>query len=206
MEIQFRQARPGDVHQAVPLIYSSGPTIFDYLFTHKSTGSPQKYLHSAFMQGVGQHGFQTHTVATVAGQVVGVGSCFSGKEALGFTLATGRQIFSIFGPLHCWNIMYKGLRVEQILPPPKGETHYIAQLGIAPEWRGQGIGTQLLENLLEQGRTAQRKVAALDVAVDNPRAQALYERLGFVVIRERKSTLANAYGKVGDYRRMEKRL
>ena len=102
--------------------------------------------------------------------------------------------------------MYKGLRVERILPPPKGETHYIAQLGVTPEWRGQGIGTQLLENLLEQGRTAHRKVAALDVAVDNLRAQALYERLGFVVIRERKSTLANAYGKLGDYRRIEKRL
>jgi len=36
----------------------------------------------------------------------------------------------------------------------------------------------------------------------NPRAQALYERLGFVVTEERKSTLRNAHATVPDHRRM----
>ena len=44
----------------------------------------------------------------------------------------------------------------------------------------------------------------LDVAVSNPRAQALYERLGFAVTGERASSLANAQGAVPGHRRMER--
>jgi ribosomal protein S18 acetylase RimI-like enzyme len=47
------------------------------------------------------------------------------------------------------------------------------------------------------------RTAALDVAVGNPRAQALYERLGFVVAAERVSTLRNAQATVANHRRME---
>jgi ribosomal protein S18 acetylase RimI-like enzyme len=43
----------------------------------------------------------------------------------------------------------------------------------------------------------------LDVAMSNPRAQALYERAGFVVIGERVSPLGNARGTVPGHRRME---
>jgi hypothetical protein len=39
MQIQFRPATPEDVEQAIPLIYSSGPAAFDYIFTHNTPGS-----------------------------------------------------------------------------------------------------------------------------------------------------------------------
>ncbi|MEI9983177.1 MAG: hypothetical protein WDN69_08175 [Aliidongia sp.] len=46
----------------------------------------------------------------------------------------------------------------------------------------------------------------LDVAVGNPRAQTLYERLGFVVTATRASRLENRHGRVGDHRRMGRPL
>jgi len=42
------------------------------------------------------------------------------------------------------------------------------------------------------------------VAVTNPRGQALYERLGFVVTGERRSSLSNASATVPDHRHMER--
>ena len=33
MEIKFRQARISDIDAAVPLIYSSGPDAFEYIFS-----------------------------------------------------------------------------------------------------------------------------------------------------------------------------
>jgi ribosomal protein S18 acetylase RimI-like enzyme len=102
--------------------------------------------------------------------------------------------------------MYKGLRVEQVLQPPRGNIHSIANLGVAPEWRSQGIGTQLLLHFLEQAKEANGSLAALDVAVDNPRVEALFTQLGFVVGQERNSTLSNPYGKVPAHRRMELKL
>jgi ribosomal protein S18 acetylase RimI-like enzyme len=144
------------------------------------------------MNGAGEHGYQNHTGAIVEERVEGIGACFSGFDVLPLMLSGGRQILTFYGPLRCWKIMWKGLRMEQILGPPKGALHYITHLGVAPEWRSHGIETQLLLNLLEQGKAAKRDKAGLDVAIYNPRSQELYERLGFVVIRERKSTLSNA--------------
>jgi ribosomal protein S18 acetylase RimI-like enzyme len=44
-------------------------------------------------------------------------------------------------------------------------------------------------------------VRGLDVAVSNPRAQALYQRLGFTVTAERVSRLRNAQATVANHRR-----
>jgi ribosomal protein S18 acetylase RimI-like enzyme len=55
------------------------------------------------------------------------------------------------------------------------------ELGIAifPEYRGQGIGTQLLTHLLES--SCGRSSISLSVSVNNP-AVRLYERFGFEVV------------------------
>ncbi|NUM47588.1 MAG: GNAT family N-acetyltransferase, partial [Anaerolineales bacterium] len=89
---------------------------------------------------------------------------------------------------------------------PKGAIHYIAHLGVAPEWQSKGIGGRLIEHFLEGGKKLGRTTAALDVSVVNPRAQRLYERLGFVVKHERVSTLKNEFGTVPNHRRMERAL
>jgi ribosomal protein S18 acetylase RimI-like enzyme len=203
VEIQSRPAQAGDVKQAVPLIYSSGPEIFDFIFGHKVKGSALKYLISAFLSEKGELGYQNFTLAVVDDNVVGSGACFNGSEKSKFMLPGALHIISYYGLVDCWRVMWNAVRVEQVIEPPKVDLHYIAYLGVAPEWRGQGIGTRMVHNLLEQGRRAKRTLAALDVAVHNPRAQALYERLGFKVVGERKSDLSNEFGVVGPHRRME---
>jgi ribosomal protein S18 acetylase RimI-like enzyme len=63
------------------------------------------------------------------------------------------------------------------------------ELGIAvrPEHRGRGIGTCLLDALLDRASHRYRAVS-LSVALDNP-AVALYQRLGFRAIAESQRTL-----------------
>lgn len=57
-------------------------------------------------------------------------------------------------------------------------------VALRPEWRGRGIGTQLLRAMLEELR--RRHVAAVSLSVQraNPAAR-LYPRLGFRVVEER---------------------
>jgi ribosomal protein S18 acetylase RimI-like enzyme len=102
--------------------------------------------------------------------------------------------------------MARGLRVESVIRPPERACWYVGNLGVRAELRGRGIGQALVEYLLEIGREWGFAVAGLDVAATNPRAQALYERLGFRVTHERRSRLANAHATVADHRRMEVRL
>lgn len=202
----LRPARPDDVTAAIPLIYSSGPPTFDYVFTHKNKGNACDFLTRAFLDGRGEFGYKHHLVAEKDGRVVGIGTAFSGKDMAGFTVIAAQQIIKQYGLAASLGVMRRGLQVEKVVQPPKGDLHYIAHLGVAPEYRSQGIGTQIIEWLLIDGRQKRRTVTGLDVSVNNPQAQALYERLGFVVKEERISTLKNEYAAVANHRYLERPL
>lgn len=206
MNLHFRVATPADTEAAIPLIYSSGPAAFDYVFKHPARGTALDFLRHAFADGAGEFGYRNHTIVETGGQIVGIGACFSGREAFGFTPAAARQILSFYGLRHMLHISRRGLQVESVVEVPKGAIHYIAHLGVAPEWQSKGIGGRLIEHFLEGGKKLGRTTAALDVSVVNPRAQRLYERLGFVVKHERVSTLKNEFGTVPNHRRMERAL
>ncbi len=205
MDISFRPAHPGDVDDAIPLIYSSGPAAFEYIFGHPRRGAAREFLVRAFASGGGELGFRSHTIAEVNGMIVGVGAAFSGSDNPGFFLAAAHQIWTFFS-VDSLAVIRKGLQVEAVVPVPHGNMHYITHLGIAPEFRGQGIGSALIQHLLEHGQASGRSLAVLDVAVSNPRAQALYKRMGFTVKTERAPGLAAQKAGIAPHRRMEKAL
>ena len=64
----------------------------------------------------------------------------------------------------------------------RGADIYLQSLYLVPKHQRHGIGTQLLTQLLNEGRT-HRTTVRLDTARINP-ARRLYERLGFVVVSE----------------------
>lgn len=66
----------------------------------------------------------------------------------------------------------------------------IVDIALLPEYRGRGIGTHLVREVLDEA-AASGRTASIHVEVHNP-AAALYERLGFAAVAE-----------VGVYRRME---
>jgi GNAT superfamily N-acetyltransferase len=53
---------------------------------------------------------------------------------------------------------------------------------VAPSARGQGVGTALLQAIMIEAKTRDYTHVRLDVIDTNPRARALYERSGFIVI------------------------
>lgn len=189
MTLHFRPARSDDAEAAVPLIYSSGPAAFDYVFGGTPKGTAQDFLHKAFVSGAGQFGYRQHWVGEQDGRVVAVGTALSGEVNLRNMRVAAGQIMGFYGPLHCWKVLWSGLQMERIVLPPPKCTFYLAHLGVNRASTGQGIGTQLIDYLLQQGRGAGFSITALDVSAGNPLAQRLYERLGFVVQIERASHL-----------------
>jgi ribosomal protein S18 acetylase RimI-like enzyme len=203
MTIKFRPAEPADVETAIQLIYLSGPNAFNFVFSTDTNGSAIDFLRKAYLDGAGEFGYRNHTVGTEDGMVVAIGGGWSGKNGLSFMIAAARQIFSQYGILCGTQVIIRGLRTEAVIPPPASDQFYLGHLGVLPEMQGRGIGQLLIHHLINQGKAAGFKVAALDVAVTNPRGQALYDRLGFVVTRERSSTLKNVHGYVADHRHMQ---
>lgn len=56
---------------------------------------------------------------------------------------------------------------------------FIRSVFVEPLYQSLGIGTKLLEQAFELARAEGFQFVGLHVADDNPRARALYERLGF---------------------------
>jgi ribosomal protein S18 acetylase RimI-like enzyme len=202
--LTFRAAAAADVADAVPLIYSSGPAAFDYVFDTGGARRAQDFLRFAFLKGGGEFGWRVHRIAEFGGGVAAAGAAFDGRAVLRFTLANALQILQFFGPIRAWRVMVRGLRVEAIIRPPRAEEYYVCHVGVRDDLRGHGIGTRFMRDLL-QGVDAQRhRCAALDVAVTNPRARSLYEKLGFVIDALRTSSLQNRLGRVPDHYRMSR--
>lgn len=61
----------------------------------------------------------------------------------------------------------------------------VQTLAVLPEYEGRGIGSGLLTELISEARRRGAQNVLLEVRADNPRAQQLYERFGFVQIHVR---------------------
>jgi ribosomal-protein-alanine N-acetyltransferase len=62
---------------------------------------------------------------------------------------------------------------------------HITTFGVHPDWRRQGIGRQLLLNLVELSLAIGARRMTLEVRTSNLAAQALYRGLGFDVVGRR---------------------
>jgi len=199
MTIQFRPAQALDVDAAVPLIYSAAPEAFEYLYT-LSNKTAHDFLHYAFLDGKGLYGWRNHTVATIDEQVVGIGAFFSGQDYRALTQTLMMQMLRYYSKLLLPQLTLRSFHLAQIVAPPPFNCHFLMDFGVREDVRGQGIGTAFIHHHLALAQQLGRESLGLDVAVTNHNAQALYERLGFQVVRERQ--FKGTKGAVPDSRRM----
>jgi hypothetical protein len=96
-DLSFRRAAASDVEAAVPLIHSSGPAAFEYVFGVPAVGDAQSFLRKAFVDGAGEFGWRNHVVGERDGVVVAVGAGYGGSSKWPFTVAAARQILGHYG-------------------------------------------------------------------------------------------------------------
>lgn len=195
----IRPAKPADTEAAIPLIHASGPEAIEYGFTTRRREA-MDFLRFAFADGRGFFGWRVHTVAVAGQEPVGIGAFYSGLQYPFLSLGLVRQILAFYPPAEIPGIIRRILQLQAVMPPPSRHTHYAAHLGIREDMRSQGIGSALLNHHKNLALGLNRRVYALDVSWQNPRAQALYERLGFAPKAEHR--FPGPPGKVPHGRRM----
>ncbi|MBK6287091.1 MAG: GNAT family N-acetyltransferase [Gammaproteobacteria bacterium] len=200
--ITLRPCTANDVDIAVPLIHDSGPIAFRYVFSQDHEAQSLEFLRSAFVKGSGQFGCANHLAVERDGAMVAVAASWDARANLRHTLIAARQILGFYG-LAGVGVIGRGIRMERVVKPAVAGVAYLGHLTVAPECRGQGIGREMLGQLLQRARAAGHVRAALDVAVSNPRARALYQGLGFRVLDTRRSRLVGRWGSVVDHEYME---
>jgi len=205
MSLSFRPARAADAVAAAPLVYSAGPEAFDYML--RAGGSEAlDFLRHAFADGAGYQGHRNHWVAERDGRVVGVGAFYSGRDEGRLTLGLLRQVLAFYPLRQAFGVILRALELAPMMKPLPKDMWYVANFGVAPECRGQGIGARMLNWQMAEARKHGFACYALDVAVTNPRAQKLYEGVGFSFVRERRFRGDRKRSPVPDCRRLEMKL
>jgi ribosomal protein S18 acetylase RimI-like enzyme len=188
-KITFRPAEIKDVEEAVPLIFSSGPDAFTYIFADGRKGSAQEFLKYAFVRKGGEMGFTNHLVVERDGELAGIGAGWSGRRTTGFTLRIARKILGFYGLIRGLGVMIRGLKFEGMVRPPRGREYAIAHLGVQERMRSSGLGEKLILELIRRSYASDPSNFILDVSDINPRAKVLYERMGFQTTRHKASKL-----------------
>jgi ribosomal protein S18 acetylase RimI-like enzyme len=65
----------------------------------------------------------------------------------------------------------------------RGAEIYIGGMQVLPEYRGRGLGTAILESLIEESEQTSKPIR-LEVFHNNQQALDLYEKVGFKVVEE----------------------
>jgi ribosomal protein S18 acetylase RimI-like enzyme len=202
MSLSFRPARSSDASSAAALVYSAGPEAFDYIL-RTSKHAAMDFLKYAFADGAGYQGHRNHWVAEREERVVGAGAFYSGKDDLRLTVGFVRQVLAFYSLGAALGVIKRALEVAPMMKPLTKDMLYVANFGVSPECRGQGVGAAMLNFHMAEARKQGFKRYALDVAVTNPRAQKLYEGIGLKFVRERIFRGDYKRSPVPDCRRLE---
>jgi ribosomal protein S18 acetylase RimI-like enzyme len=87
-----------------------------------------------------------------------------------------------FAPADCEIVRVGDTDIGLLAVEEHDDETYLAGIYLLPEWQSRGIGSSIVRSLLHRG-AASGKPVTLRVLHTNPRAEALYERLGFTRFR-----------------------
>lgn len=112
------------------------------------------------------------------GRLLGIAAHKAGTN--GFSTATTADLFRHYGLGALWRLIPLAMLERDA---PKG-TLQMDGICVAETSRGQGVGSALFDALFDYARQNGFTHVTLDVIDTNPRAKALYERLGFIATGE----------------------
>jgi GNAT superfamily N-acetyltransferase len=169
-----RPARPHD--DIAPLLYESGPGSYDLYFGGRERAL--RKLRVIARRPAHIAGYEACVVAEHEGRVAGV---IAGCPLAEYDTLDRRSHLLAFG--HCapwrWPAMIRVIRLDSSIDlGVPSDSWYVDALAVAPASRRRGLGRSLLAAAEERARAAGCASLALDTAVGNAAARALYESFG----------------------------
>jgi ribosomal protein S18 acetylase RimI-like enzyme len=168
----LRPARPGDCRRIAELFRISSDGVADYIWSTLQADYP-----GASLVEIGERRYARESTA------------FSYRNCL-----VAEQDRAVIAMLHAFVIAASdGPRADADVDPvlrPYAELEapgslYISGIAVAPQWRGQGLGTRLLVAARERARRLGCRSLSLICFAQNAGARRLYQREGFTVVDRR---------------------
>jgi ribosomal protein S18 acetylase RimI-like enzyme len=192
--ITLRPATPADAAQAAPLIYGAGPALYDRLFG-PTDAEAIAFFETLFALPGSIFSFENAVVAERNGRVVGLAHAVQAAQYHRGN-ALPRQMLRR-GLLFLLRLLPVVFALSRSTKPPPPDALYLGLLSVAPDLRGAGIGTQLLEDVHRRAAEAKCACVCLHAELGNTGARRLYERQGYTVIAEYPTPRAARWGVTG---------
>ncbi len=196
----FRRAVPEDVYQVVPLIHESSRKLLDTCFEWRA-GDTEAFLILDYLRGRSLFGYENQFLAlNAAGQVIGTMTLYPSNRLLSLNLKTLFTAWRYYSLIRLIKVIRSTLGVSRLFKKPNSRGIFMANVCIAPEYRGQGIFRQLFEYGLSQIRPVETCIVQADVSYDNDNALKVYKKINFIVVKE---TADNSALGLQGFRRIE---
>jgi ribosomal protein S18 acetylase RimI-like enzyme len=173
-----------DLDVVSELIYETDKNLFITFLDRKQNNAVKK-LKKLILAGKNSYGYEHVYVAqNDSGEMIGILVAFRGDE-ISFIQESkifwDTMNFFDFVKLTIIKPFYDKITASSI----KGQDFYIGNLVVAPEYRGHGIGTEILKSSFKIASEKKCRRVLLDVIFENDKAKKLYERIGFTICGEK---------------------
>ena len=169
MSITIRQAQPQDARAVVPLIIDAIGEIANRLTGEQTASMVEQELTVLFKREDNRHSYLNTFVAVEGEQVLGILVYYNGEQAIQMDSNLVKWLEEKNAP---------SIAIDQ---EAHQDEYYIDTVCVAPEARGKGIGTLLIQFAIEQTKQRGFTKLSLNVETQKEDARRLYERMGFVI-------------------------
>lgn len=169
MSITIRQAQPQDAQAVVPLIIDAIGDIANRLTGEQELEAIERELAVLFKREDNRHSYLNTFVAVEDEKILGILVYYNGKQAIEMDANLVNWLAAKNAP----NITIDKEAHE--------DEYYVDTICVAPEARGKGIGTLLLQFAIDQTKKRGFNKLSLNVETKKEQAIRLYERTGFVI-------------------------
>jgi len=163
----IRKARPEDASAVIPLIYDAIGDIAYVLTGTEQIDQAMKVMEQLFRSPGNRLSYENVMVTEQEGQVAGFALSYHGKD-----------IDQLDAPI-IERLQQLGQPTDDVIPEAHQDEYYLDSIAVHPSFQGQGIGSQLIASFEQLAAEQEYTRLLLIVDVDNSKARALYERLGY---------------------------
>jgi len=86
-----------------------------------------------------------------------------------------------------------GAKAGYLCIRPEGDSLFMSKLYVAKEFRGRGLGSKALDEIIEKGRALNVKRIYLLVNKHNLPSIEVYKHKGFIIVKAEKKDIGNGY-------------
>lgn len=172
-----RRARTSDAAAVAPLLHESAARMYDTFAGGRRTAL--RLLERAFTEEGNNTSASVVQVAELGGTLAGALAAFPVDEAPDRAGAFLRLALRTLPPWRWPRALWLYRRGAHATPAPPRAALYVDALAVAPPFRRRGVARALLDAAEAEARSRRLPAVALDTALDNRPARALYLRSGF---------------------------